>query len=85
MAEVGRNRQLMGREVTPAIPGIAAAGGVIATGSKGSAVAVQGSPPTMACGRGPELCSSARLFYTHMCQHRGGVMPQSHWNSSRNV
>jgi hypothetical protein len=39
MAATGRNRQLMSREATPAIPGIAAAGGVIATGSKGSVVA----------------------------------------------
>ena len=36
----GRNRQLMSREATTAIPSIAAIGGVIATGSKGSAVAV---------------------------------------------
>ena len=37
------NGQLTSREATTAIPGIAAIGGVIATGSKGSAAAVPGS------------------------------------------
>jgi len=52
MSALGRNRQLMSREATTAIPGIAAIGGVIATGSKGSGCRRPGFTPTMACGRG---------------------------------
>jgi len=76
MAAGGRNRQLMSREATTAIPGIAAIGGVIATGSKGSAVAVQGSPPRWRAGGAPEFGSSARLFHTQKRQYRGVVVPE---------
>ena len=51
----------MRREATTAIPEVTAIGGGIATGSKGSAVAVQGSPSRWRAGRAPEFGSSARI------------------------
>jgi len=45
----------MRREATTAIPGIAAIGGVIATGSKVSTAAVQGSRPRWRAGGGRNL------------------------------
>ena len=55
---------------------IAAAGGVIATGSKGSAVAVQGSPARWRAGRTPEFGPSARLLHTQDRQYRGVLVPE---------
>jgi hypothetical protein len=75
-AAAGRDRQLMRRVATTASPGIAAIGGVIATGSKESAVAVQGSPPRCRAGGAPEIGSSARLFHTRKCQYWGVVVPE---------
>lgn len=66
----------MTRKATPAIPGIAAACGIIATGCKRSAVAVQDSSPRCRAGGTPEFGSSARLLHIQPRQYQGVLVPE---------